>query len=395
MPRTIDTTFMDAARATRAPAGRRRPGLRPAPGPDRRRALRAARRGVARHARVLPRARRDHPAADRGEGLHRRRGRGRLARRLPRQPLRARHERRRRSPSTRSPTSSASPPGCGATPTCSSSSSGCARTTTRCPTDAKVGFYGLDLYSLHASIEAVLRYLEKVDPEAAQRARARYACFDHFGDDPQAYGFATGLGLAKSCEDEVVSQLVELQRRAMAYARRDGRVAEDEFFYAEQNARLVKNAEAYYRSMFLGEVSSWNLRDRHMAETLDALVAHLDRQARAREGRRLGAQLAPGRRARDRDGPARRAERRPARARAVRPRRGAGRLHHAPRHRHRRLRLGRRRPSASASGPRSPGSYEARVPRHRARLASCSPGDDVDDSGARPCASRGSSARSA
>jgi erythromycin esterase-like protein len=145
------------------------------------------------------------------------------------------------------------------------------------PNATKIGFYGLDLYSLRASMEAVLRYLEKVDPEAANRARARYACFDHFGEDVQVYGFATGSGLAKSCEDEVVSQLVELQRRAIEYAQRDGRVAEDEFFYAEQNARLVKNAEAYYRSMFLAEVSSWNLRDRHMAETLDALVAHLER----------------------------------------------------------------------------------------------------------------------
>jgi erythromycin esterase-like protein len=145
------------------------------------------------------------------------------------------------------------------------------------PGAAKVGFYGLDLYSLHASTKAVLRYLEKVDPEAARRARERYSCFDHFGEDTQAYGLMTGLNLSKSCEEEVVSQLVELQRRAADYARRDGRVREDELFYAEQNARLVKNAEAYYRSMFLEEVSSWNLRDRHMAETLDALVAHLGR----------------------------------------------------------------------------------------------------------------------
>jgi erythromycin esterase-like protein len=88
----------------------------------------------------------------------------------------------------------------------------------------------------------------------------------------------TASGLAKSCEEEVISQLVDLQRRAMEYARHDGHVAEDELFYAEQNARLVKNAEAYYRSMFLEEVSSWNLRDRHMVETLDALIEHLGRQ---------------------------------------------------------------------------------------------------------------------
>jgi erythromycin esterase-like protein len=146
------------------------------------------------------------------------------------------------------------------------------------PSDArKAGFYGLDLYSLYASMEAVLQYLEKVDPHAARRARERYACFDQFGEDTQNYGFVTGARLARSCEQEVVRQLLELQQHASEYARRDGRLAEDELFYAEQNARLVRNAEAYYRSMFLEEVSSWNLRDRHMAESLEALAAHLGR----------------------------------------------------------------------------------------------------------------------
>ena len=141
-----------------------------------------------------------------------------------------------------------------------------------------VGFYGLDLYSLNASITAVLGYLDKVDPEAARRARYRYGCFEHFGEDTQAYGYAASIGLRKSCEDEVVSQLTELQRRAAEYAGCDGRVAPDEFFYAEQNARLVKNAEEYYRSMFRGRVSSWNLRDCHMAETLAALATYLQGQ---------------------------------------------------------------------------------------------------------------------
>jgi erythromycin esterase-like protein len=141
----------------------------------------------------------------------------------------------------------------------------------------KAGFYGLDLYSLYTSIQSVLGYLEKVDPEAAKRARYRYACLEHFGEDSQAYGYAAGFGLTQPCEDEAINQLVELQRRAPEYARRDGLAAEDEFFYAEQNARLVKNAEEYYRTMFQGRVSSWNLRDRHMADTLEDLVAHLDR----------------------------------------------------------------------------------------------------------------------
>jgi len=142
---------------------------------------------------------------------------------------------------------------------------------------AKVGFYGLDLYSLHTSMDVVIAYLEKVDPASAKRAKQRYSCFDHFGDDVQTYGYSTGLGLAKSCEDEVVSQLTEMTRHAADLAERDGRAAADEFFSAEQNARLVKNAEQYYRMMYRSDVSSWNLRDRHMAETLVALERHLSK----------------------------------------------------------------------------------------------------------------------
>jgi erythromycin esterase-like protein/predicted phosphoribosyltransferase len=152
-----------------------------------------------------------------------------------------------------------------------------ARNDEQTPNHAKAGFYGLDLYSLHASMKAVLRYLEKIDPAAAQRARERYACFDQFGEDTQVYGFMTGLNLSKSCEEEVVQQLVELRNRSND-TRRSGRITEDETFYAEQNARLVKNAEAYYRTMFLKEESSWNLRDRHMVETIEALVNHLGHQ---------------------------------------------------------------------------------------------------------------------
>jgi erythromycin esterase-like protein len=143
------------------------------------------------------------------------------------------------------------------------------------PEADRAGFFGLDLYSMHASMEAVLSYLRVVDPEAARRAMVRYSCFDHFGEDPQAYGYAASRGLAPSCEPEVLSQLVELRRSAAEYARRDGRVAFDDLFYAEQNARLVANAEQYYRAMFGSRVSSWNLRDQHMVETLDALVGFL------------------------------------------------------------------------------------------------------------------------
>lgn len=137
------------------------------------------------------------------------------------------------------------------------------------------GIFGMDLYSLHGSIEAVLKHLEKTDPEAAQRARRRYACFEHFGEDPQVYGYATTRGGQEPCEDEVVAQLTEMQRKyGEKFDRENGRA--DERFYAEQNARLVANAERYYRSMFQGRASSWNLRDEHMTETLEELVSHFN-----------------------------------------------------------------------------------------------------------------------
>jgi erythromycin esterase-like protein len=142
----------------------------------------------------------------------------------------------------------------------------------------EVGFYGVDLYSMYASRDEVIRYLDKIDPVAARHARQRYACFDHFGEDPQAYGLAAGFSVSESCEGEAVQQLIDLQRRSYEYIHRDGLVAEDDFFSAEQNARLVRNAEEYYRSMFRGRASSWNLRDRHMAETLHALAAWLERR---------------------------------------------------------------------------------------------------------------------
>ncbi|ASQ86342.1 erythromycin esterase family protein [Mycobacterium intracellulare] len=144
----------------------------------------------------------------------------------------------------------------------------------------EAGFYGLDLYSLHRSMHEVIGYLDKVDPKAAARARERYACFDHAAaDDGQAYGFSAAFGAGPSCEGQAVEQLVDIQRNALAYARMDGLLAEDELFYAERNAQTVRNAEVYYRAMFSGRVNSWNLRDTHMAQTLEALVKHLDRHS--------------------------------------------------------------------------------------------------------------------
>lgn len=146
-----------------------------------------------------------------------------------------------------------------------------------------VGFYGLDLYSMFTSMQEVLRYLEKVDPDAALHARTRYSCFDHFEEDSQRYGYSASYGMSTSCEDQVIAQLRDLQLRSPNY--QDGQLAADEFFYAEQNARLVKNAEKYYRTMFQGRISSWNLRDHHMAETLDALATHLSRPGPAATGK--------------------------------------------------------------------------------------------------------------
>ena len=138
------------------------------------------------------------------------------------------------------------------------------------------GIYGMDLYSMHRSIESVLEYLDKNDPSAARRARDRYACFEHFSVEPQLYGQATVIRGKEPCEDEVIEQLVEIRRKYREFISRNGHIAEEEFFSAEQNARLVMNAERYYRAMFHGRDESWNLRDSHMFETLNELFAHLD-----------------------------------------------------------------------------------------------------------------------
>jgi len=141
----------------------------------------------------------------------------------------------------------------------------------------RVGFFGLDLYSLRESMQAVVHYLDAVDPEAARRARARYACFDDLADEPQAYGHAVRFGLRPDCERAVLQQLTELCRRATDRLPHGGAPAGDELFYAQQNARVVQNAETYYRTMFGGRTDSWNVRDQHMAETLQLLDRHLAR----------------------------------------------------------------------------------------------------------------------
>jgi erythromycin esterase-like protein len=183
-----------------------------------------------------------------------------------------------RLPSKRSAASAVFRPGCGATRCCLNLSSGCARTTTGLGlAKRKSAFTGSIFIASVLQWRRCLNIWRKSIRKRLKK-RARYSCFDHFGDDTQRYGYLAGLGLTKSCEEEALRELVELQQHALDYPRRDGRVAENEYFDAVQNARVVKNAESYYRSMFFDDSSLWNLRDRHMVETLETLEARLERQ---------------------------------------------------------------------------------------------------------------------
>jgi erythromycin esterase len=144
------------------------------------------------------------------------------------------------------------------------------------PRDARIGFYGLDVYSLWDSMSAVVRYLERRDPALAKVARRAYQCFDPYYEDAQEYARATAF-VPTSCEDEVVEVLAKL--RAAAYPQHDD--GPESFFNAEQNALVAINAERYYRAMIRGGPASWNLRDQHMVETLDRLMSHHGANAKA------------------------------------------------------------------------------------------------------------------
>ena len=144
-------------------------------------------------------------------------------------------------------------------------------------TSARVAFHGLDLYSLHNSIRAVLRYLDDVDPETANIARERYGCMTPWQTDPATYGHAALTGRYRSCEREVVAMLRDLLHKHQDYANRDG----ERFLDAVQNARLVASAERYYRIMYYGSRASWNLRDEHMFETLKSLLTHYGATSKA------------------------------------------------------------------------------------------------------------------
>ena len=196
-------------------------------------------------------------------------------------------------PTPHSPTSGGSRRGCGATATCSQFVEWLRahNDAQRHPT-TKVRFYGLDLYSLRASIEAVIRYLDAIDPAEARRARARYACFDHVGGEGQAYGYALAHQGRFRARTRSSPSCWRSARHADEYLRRDGWIAEDELFFAEQNAVVVRDAEEYYQQMYRAEVVV--VEPPRPAHGGDARRAGRPPRpaARPRQDRRVGAQLA-------------------------------------------------------------------------------------------------------
>ena len=209
--------------------------------------------------------------------VRRRRRRSRLAGCVPGKPVGTAPRGATTRPSPRSPISRAFPAGCGAIAKWSGFSAGCAPRTAERDAAERVGFYGLDLYSLHRSMARVVEYLEKVDPSAPGTLATVTRASTCSATTRSRTGTCASLDLGRSCEDEVVEQLLDLRRRAAEYASRDGRIAADEYFAAEQNARVVCDAEAYYRAMFRGGAESWNLRDRHMMSTLESLLDRAER----------------------------------------------------------------------------------------------------------------------
>ncbi|KAI0082192.1 hypothetical protein K474DRAFT_1586400 [Panus rudis PR-1116 ss-1] len=146
----------------------------------------------------------------------------------------------------------------------------------------KVSFYGMDLYSLHQSVREVIKYLEKVDQEAAERARKRYNCFERFGEDTMNYAYLSQFGLAKTCEKQVILNLRTVLKNRQKYIEESLPVGEnrwghpsEEQFMAEMNALVVRDAEEYYRTMLTEDTKSWNLRDDHFARTLVEIARHL------------------------------------------------------------------------------------------------------------------------
>ncbi|HEY9283634.1 MAG TPA: erythromycin esterase family protein [Pyrinomonadaceae bacterium] len=146
----------------------------------------------------------------------------------------------------------------------------------RKPDAAKVGIHGMDLYSLTDSADAVIEYLKRADPAAAERARKRYGCFNGYRKQPERYGQDVAARTISSCEGPAAEQLQEMRQLMAAWRARPDRRRDDDLFSAYQNARVVRNGESYYRQVYEGKFSTWNLRDTHMAETLTELTDYLD-----------------------------------------------------------------------------------------------------------------------
>jgi erythromycin esterase-like protein len=142
---------------------------------------------------------------------------------------------------------------------------------------AEVGVYGMDLYSVSDSADAVVSYLKRVDAEAGRRARKRYGCLSGYRDRPEQYGYDVATGMHRSCEKETTAQLRELEERIASWQADPNRVRDDELFDAFQNARVVRHGEAYYRLIYRQNFSTWNLRDRHMTSTIQELVKYTDK----------------------------------------------------------------------------------------------------------------------
>lgn len=143
----------------------------------------------------------------------------------------------------------------------------------------RAGIFGLDLYSLYRSADAVVQYLDRVDPSKAAQARRHYAAIDHMRE-PQAYGYQAAFGLRPPGRDQAIAQLMQLRADAENYVTRNGLAERDAYFFAERNAAVVVNAEAYYRAMFGRRINTWNLRDAHMRDTLVALSDYLKQRGR-------------------------------------------------------------------------------------------------------------------
>jgi len=142
----------------------------------------------------------------------------------------------------------------------------------RLPDEQKVGFYGLDMYSMFKSIEVVVDYLDKLDPNEAKRARDRYGTLEKYRDDEFEYAAAVHMKLENSRQPEVIAVLKAMLEKGPSYLKQKGYANGEELFYVTQNSRLVKSAEEYYRNAFFGGASTWNIRDRHMTETVDRLM---------------------------------------------------------------------------------------------------------------------------